>query len=42
MRKDALRQRAAVPFSISLEAPGVTAGSAAVCMLSVTGIEARY
>ena len=32
---------AAVPFSISLEAPGVTAGSAAVCMLSVTGIEAR-
>lgn len=37
----ARRVSAAVPFSLSLDAPGVTADSAAVCMLCVTGMEAR-
>ncbi len=35
------RLSAAVPFSLSLDAPGVTADCAAVCMLCVTGMEAR-
>ena len=32
---------AAVPFSINLDAPGVTSSSLAVCMLTVTGMEAK-